>query len=356
MQVNEKIDKLIGYNDMTVSDAMKKIDENAYGILFLIDERNAIVGCITDGDVRRFLLAGNKMDKMAMDAANKHPLVAYSKEEAKRLYHQRDYVVIPIINNKNEMIDFYAGRTGKRISHIYNSLSIPVVINAGGKGTRLEPFTRVLPKPLIPIGELPIIERIIKGYCKYDCNDIHVIVNYKKDLIKAYFVDNENKYNIFWHEEQKPLGTGGGLSLLRDKIDETFFFANCDTLVTADYYDMLRFHKENENMITMICAYKSINIPYGVVEMGAEGIIENMKEKPTVSFLTNTGMYIVEPEVIQGIEKDKKIDFPEIIEEERARGRRVAAFPIRENEWSDMGQVSELEKMKMKLLGECEVI
>jgi len=170
--------------------------------------------------------------------------------------------------------------------------------------------------------------------------------------MKAYFTDNERRYNISWYDEEKPLGTGGGLSLLRGKFDSTFFFANCDALLTANYESMLKFHRENRNVITMICAYKNINIPYGVVEMGVNGAIERMKEKPLISFLVNTGIYIVEPQAIDDIEDDVAIGFPDIVEMERVKGRCVAVFSVSENDWMDMGQLPELEKMRVKLYGE----
>ena len=260
--------------------------------------------------------------------------------------------MIPVVDNGGAIVDLYNGEDGSRNQKIRNEINIPVVINAGGKGTRLDPFTRVLPKPLIPVGELPIIELIMREYQTYSCDEFHVIVNYKKDLMKAYFHDNENHYNITWYDEEKPLGTGGGLSLLRRKFDSTFFFANCDALLTSNYESMLKFHKENGNAITMICAYKNMNIPYGVVEMGINGAIENMKEKPLMSFLTNTGIYIVEPEVIDFIEDDEAIGFPDIVMRVKENGKKVAVFPVSENDWMDMGQLSELEKMRIKLYGE----
>ncbi len=227
-----------------------------------------------------------------------------------------------------------------------------MVINAGGKGTRLDPYTKVLPKPLIPVGDLPIIEHIMREYLSYSCDEFHIIVNYKKDLMKAYFADNDNHYNITWYDEEKPLGSGGGLSLLRGKFDSTFFFANCDALLTANYESMINFHKENNNVITMMCAYKNINIPYGVVDIGANGSIKEMREKPLMSFLTNTGIYIVEPEVIDDIEDGVPMGFPDIIELERKKGKKVAVFPVSESDWMDMGQLPELEKMRIKLYGE----
>lgn len=347
-----ELQKYIGIDHLTVSEAMQMIDNNASGILFLTDETGVLIGCITDGDVRRFLLSGGKMDALAVEAANQNPKVARTEDEARHLYHKKNYIVIPVVNEAGVIIDLYSGESGESSQKKRNALNIPVVINAGGKGTRLDPFTRVLPKPLIPVGELPIIELIMKEYQTYSCDDFHIIVNYKKELMKAYFSDNDNHYHITWYDEEKPLGTGGGLSLLRGKFSDTFFFANCDALLTANYESMVKFHKDNGNVITMICAYKNMNIPYGVVEMGVNGTIQEMKEKPLMSFLTNTGIYIVEPEVIDDIEDNVPMGFPDIIEIERKKGKKVAVFPVSENDWMDMGQISELEKMRIKLYGE----
>ena len=347
-----KLQKFIGNENLTVSEAMQKIDGNQLGILFITEPKGKLVGCITDGDIRRYLLAGGKMSGVAIDAANKFPKVAKSLEEARHLYHKRNYVVIPVVDKDGKVVDLYYGDTGGKVEKSHSSLNIPVVINAGGKGTRLYPFTRVLPKPLIPVGELPIIKHIMNEYQSYSCDEFHIIVNYKKELMKAYFADSENHYNISWYDEEKPLGTGGGLSLLRGKLGSTFFFANCDALLISNYENMLKFHKENGNIITMICAYKNMNIPYGVVEMGVNGSIKEMKEKPLVSFLTNTGMYIVEPEVIDDIEDGVPIDFPDIVEKERQKDKKVAVFPVSENDWMDMGQLPELEKMRIRLYGE----
>ena len=348
----DNIKEFIGSIYLTVSEAMQQIDKNSCGILFVTDEQNRLFGCLTDGDIRRYLLSGGKMSDAATDAANRSPRIAKTMEEAKLLYHKKNYIVIPIVSETGVVVDLYNGEEGEQRQKRRNSLKIPVVINAGGKGTRLDPFTRVLPKPLIPVGELPIIELIMKEYQTYCCDEFHIIVNYKKELMKAYFADDGNRYNITWYDEEKPLGTGGGLSLLRGKFNETFFFANCDALLTANYESMVKFHKANGNSITMVCAYKNINIPYGVVEMGINGAIRSMKEKPLISFLTNTGIYIVEPDVIDDIADGEAIGFPDIVDREMKKGKKVAVFPVSENDWMDMGQLSELEKMRVKLYGE----
>ena len=335
--------------DISVSEAMQKLDTNSGGTLFLVDESEKLIACVTDGDIRRYLLGGGSMDNLALEAANKEPRFGKSLVEAKHLYHQKNYVSIPIVDDDMRILDIYRG--GEIVKE-KASLHVPVVINAGGKGTRLAPYTKVLPKPLIPVGELPIIEHIMNRYQSYDCTDFHIIVNYKRDLMKAYFADNERSYNINWYDEYKPLGTGGGLSLLKGVFHDTFFFANCDVLLTADYESMLNFHKENSNVITMVCACKNLKIPYGVVDVGANGAILGMREKPVLSFLTNTGIYIVEPSVVDAMIDGEVIDFPDIVERERQRGHKVAVYPVSENDWMDMGQIPELEKMRIRLYGE----
>ena len=344
--------QFLGKENLTVSEAMQRIDNNACGILFLVNEEEVLIGCVTDGDIRRYLLAGGKMSDVAARAANRAPRVAKTQEEAQLLYNKKDYIVIPVVDADGRMMDLYFGETEEPRHKPHKPLNIPVVINAGGRGTRLDPYTRVLPKPLIPVGELPIIELIMQEYQSYECRDFHIIVNYKRDLMKAYFADCDNRYNITWYDEETPLGTGGGLRLLQGVFDSTFFFANCDALLTANYDSLVQFHKESGNIITMICAYKNMNIPYGIVEMGVNGVIEGMKEKPLVSFLTNTGIYLVEPEVIEDIGDNEIITFPEIIDRERKKGKRVAAYPVSESDWMDMGQLSELEKMRVQLYGE----
>lgn len=345
-----KINDFIASSSITVSAAMQQIDANAGGTLFLTDDDGKLIACITDGDIRRYLLSGGKMDSEAFLASNKHPRYAMTVDEAKHLFHKKNYIAIPIVDEDMTIIDIYSDFD--IVTKAKASLQIPVVINAGGKGTRLVPYTKVLPKPLIPVGDLPILEHIMNEYQSYNCTDFHIIVNYKKDLMKAYFADNDRSYNITWYDEDKPLGTGGGLSLLKGVFKETFFFANCDALLTADYESMLKFHKEHGNVITMICAYKNINIPYGVVDMGINGVIENMREKPLISFLINTGIYIVEPSVVDSMVDGAAIGFPDVVERERQKGHKVAVYPVSENDWMDMGQIPELEKMRIKLYGE----
>ncbi len=339
--------KLLINQNLTVRKAMEMLAEINPKIVFTVDG-SKLTGALTDGDVRRHLLKGGKIDDCCIAAANHNPLCAHSVDEAVDLYSARNFIAIPIVDLDYEIKDVFVGG---RQEIVASPLNIPVVINAGGRGTRLDPFTRVLPKPLIPVGELPIIEHIMQHFEAFSCNRFHVIVNYKKQLIKGFFNDSEKPYDVSWYDESKPLGTGGGLSLLKGKMHETFFFTNCDILLQSDYSAMLKFHRENNNAITMVCAYKNVTVPYGVIEMGENGTIEKMTEKPEMSFLTNTGMYIVEPYVLDDIEDDVSVGFPDIVELEMKKGRNVRVFPVPETEWLDMGQMPELEKMRERLYG-----
>lgn len=334
--------------DLTVRDAMKAIERVTPKIVFILKD-GKLLASLTDGDIRRFLLKGGKLTDMAIEAGNRKPLTATNDQDAAALYHQRNYVAIPLVDNQ-KMKGIYLGIQDAQ--NILVKLNIPVVINAGGKGTRLEPYTKILPKPLIPVGEKPIIEHIMQRFTDYGCPEFHMIVNYKKALMKAYFADCDQRYDISWYEEEKPLGTGGGLCYLKGMVHETFFFTNCDNLLLSDYESILKFHRESKNVITMICAYKNLKIPYGVVEMGLNGSIEQMKEKPELSYLTNTGIYIVEPEVLDDIEDGVAIGFPDIMKKQMEKGKKVSVYPVSENEWLDMGQLDELEKMRKRLYGE----
>ena len=335
--------------NIKIKEAMKRIDVTKPKILF-VAENNKLIGALTDGDVRRYLMAGGSIEDSVDKACNKKlKKIAHSKDEAINML-DKNYIAIPIVDDKNTILDIYIGR--KEVKTKKKKINVPVVINAGGKGTRLDPFTKILPKPLIPVGELPIIEHIMQRYEEAGCFDFSIIVNYKKQLIKSYFSEIDRKYNIHWVDENEPLGTGGGLSLLRNKIKDTFFFISCDNLLLADYEDIIRFHKKNKNDITMICARKKITIPYGIVNTNDKNVLETIEEKPEYSFLTNTAMYVIEPAILKDIKKNTRIDFPDIIKMEKEKGRKIGVYSVEEDDWLDMGVMSELEKMRIRLYGE----
>lgn len=351
---DEQLKNLIGSPEMTIVDAMEAIDHNAKGILFVTDEGRHLVGCITDGDIRRWLIKTGNLKAYISGAMNRAPKYVLETEKRKSysIMHRYKLTAIPVVNEEKKVVDviFDEDQFIERAVHVSDELSnVPVVMMAGGKGTRLYPYTKVLPKPLIPIGDIPIAERIIDQFNSVGCKDFWLIVNYRKNMIKAYFNEIEKNYSINYADEEIPLGTAGGLSLLKGKIKDTFILSNCDILIQEDFRKIYNYHKKQHNVITMVCSLKNYHIQYGVVNLGKDGSIKSMEEKPTVSFFTNTGCYIVEPEVLDKIPNNTSIGFPDIIAKYRDAGAKVGVYPISEQSWLDMGQLDTLEDMQRRL-------
>lgn len=341
-------DLLIAEED-TVLHAMERLDKIACKVLF-IQVESKLKAALTDGDVRRWILKGGNLDEKVKAVANYKPkyMSNVTRKEALNYMKQMCIEALPILDDTGAIINIITWDE-KDVSDKKEQLEIPVVMMAGGFGKRLYPYTNILPKPLIPVGEIPIAEHIINQFCQFGCKEYHLIVNHKKNMIKAYFNEIDKDYEVHYADEDKPLGTGGGLSLLKGKVNSTFILTNCDILIEEDFAKIYRLHKEQDNVITMICSLKNFSIPYGVVEIGEDGEIASMQEKPQLSFFTNTGCYIVEPDVIDALEDNTAIGFPDIIEKYKKQGKKVGVFPIGEHAWMDMGQLEELQKMQERI-------
>lgn len=334
--------------ECTMVKAMEHLGKVAKKVLFVAKD-GQFVAALTDGDIRRWILKKGNLEAKVKDIANYNPKYLYKKDKAlaKEYMKKHSIEALPILNKENDIISVVLWNDEE--IEPKRTLDAPVVIMAGGLGARLYPYTKILPKPLIPIGEIPIVEHIINRFNKYGSNQFFLVVNHKKNMIKAYFNEIEKDYEVNYADEDQPLGTGGGLSLLKGKIDDTFILSNCDILIEEDYEKIYNYHKEEHNLITMVCSLKNIKIPYGVIEISETGEIEKMREKPEFSFFTNTGMYIVEPRVIEEIEENKAIGFPDIIEKYKVAGEKIGVFPISEYSWLDMGQLDEMEEMRKRL-------
>lgn len=335
-------------DNCSIKEAMQQIDKNTKGIVYVV-KNEKLIGVITDGDVRRFLLNDGDLSERVSIIMNRFPIMLNLKHEkdAYFLMEQHKIRSLPILNEHNEIIKIYF--SNDKVELKKEVLNIPVVIMAGGKGTRLYPYTQILPKPLIPIGDKTITEHIMEHFIEYGCDKFTMIVNYKKHFIKSYFDDNEKNLNVTFEEEKEFLGTGGGLKLLYKKINSTFFMTNCDILIEEDYSKILKYHKENGNIVTMVCAVKKMVIPYGTVEMSEDSKVVGFKEKPEFSFITNTGFYVLEPEFVQMIPENTFIHITDIIQQCIVEGKNVGVYKITEEQWLDMGQLEELEKMKKTL-------
>ena len=346
-----EIKSIITEDNITIKQAISRMD-NAGKRLLLFADNNRLKGIITDGDVRRWILRNGDLDISVKAIINYNPIYIgeENRDKAIDIMKKSRIDAIPVVNYNKEIISIIF-RDEYEIKSLIEKkkIEIPVVIMAGGLGTRLYPYTKILPKPLIPIGDIPIIERIINRFRKYECREFYLAVNHKKNMIKSYFNEIEKDYEINYIEEDKPLGTGGSLYLVKDKIDKTFFVSNCDILIDADYESIYEHHKESENIITMVCAMKNMTIPYGVIELNEKGSIKNMVEKPELSFMTNTGMYLVEPEALKYIEDNTFMGFPDIIEKCMENNKKVGVYPITEKSWMDMGQLDLMQEMIARL-------
>ncbi|MBE5851344.1 MAG: CBS domain-containing protein [Lachnospiraceae bacterium] len=347
---NEEILLFIGSAEIQVIAAMRMIDANSHGILF-ITENNKLVGCVTDGDIRRWLIKTGDLNALVRNFMIKEPKYVYqvNVNDAIRICNEYEINIVPILNSQDEIVDIYIHKKHsikKRNNELHN---IPLVIMAGGKGTRLYPYTQILPKPLIPIGEKTITEWIIERFRNYGCDKVDMIVNYKKHFIESYFQDSEVPYNVGFIEEKEFMGTGGGLKLLEGRYVDTFFLSNCDILIDEDYSDIYRLHKEQNNIITMVCAIKNVTIPYGVVKMSKDGTPIGLVEKPEMSFMTNTGLYVIDSRFLDYIPRNTFIHITEIIQKCIESDENVGIYPISEENWMDMGQLEELDRMKRKL-------
>lgn len=345
-----EINKLCIAPNASVIECIKRLDETAKKIVF-VTENERLLGSITDGDIRRWILQNGNLEQPVMYVMNDKPIFVYMTErkKARHYFKEKSIQAIPVINEKEHLVDILFWDDEEEVDYQYKAIKLPVVIMAGGKGTRLYPYTKVLPKPLIPIGDLTIIERIMNQFEKFGCDEFYLTVNYKKNMLKAYLEEKSHSCQINYIEEEKFLGTGGSLYLLKDILKQTFFVSNCDILVDADYEDIIRYHKENKYKITMVTSLKNYVIPYGVVEVHNGGSIKNIIEKPEYNFQVNTGLYVLEPEVLEEIPENEFYHITELINQYVERGEKVGVYPITGNAWLDMGEVKAMEDMIQQL-------
>ena len=346
---------LISNLKISIKDAFQIISKTGEKCIIIIEENGKLLGTLSDGDLRKAILRGVHVNTSIEKIFNSKPITLskgdYSKADAKKIFLENRFDLIPIVDKKNKVVDvlvwdsvFKNDDQGK-----YGKLVAPVVIMAGGKGTRLEPFTKVLPKSLVPIHDKPIIEHIIERFTASGCSDFYLTVNYKGRILKAYFEELKHDYSVSFVNESEPLGTAGSLKKLEGRFDAPFFVTNCDILIDADYTNLYKFHNKEKNDITLVASAKEYIIPYGTCELTDDGHLSHINEKPKYDFLVNTGLYILDPDVITLIPKNKFYHITHLIEDAKNRGKKVGVFPIDDEAWIDVGQWAEYKKAIEKL-------
>jgi dTDP-glucose pyrophosphorylase/CBS domain-containing protein len=335
--------RLIGENTEII-EALKKMDQTGFRSL-LVARKNKFVGILSIGDIQRAIINDIPLNTCIGQILRKNPRIASEQTNKQNLReemikYRMEFMPIISANGNIDDIIFWEDVFASTINYS-QQLDIPVVIMAGGKGSRLKPLTNILPKPLLPLGDKTMIEHIVDNFNAAGCQRFFISVNYKAKMIRDYFKDIDNSISNFtFLEETKPLGTAGSLHLLAGKINESFFITNCDILINDDYYEMLRYHQDSQNEMTIIVALKHYYIPYGIIESGARGRLIKIDEKPEYTFKINSGMYIMEPHLISEIPANQQIHITDLIATIHARKGKIGVFPVSEKSWTDIGEWS----------------
>lgn len=340
---------------LNIVDCLERLDVTAKGILFVTDSDNKLVGCLTDGDIRRWILKNGNLDGNAGLFMHRDPKYLYenNRSSAKKLMEGHRISSLPIVDSEMHIIDILfdvrsdSGEQGKISSKVL--CNTDVIIMAGGKGTRLFPYTKILPKPLIPIGDIPILERIMERFYSFGADRFYLTVNYKKEMIRSYFHEIVKPYRIVFVEETLPLGTAGSIRLIDKKFDNPVIVTNCDILIDADYGQVLGHHLTSGNDMTIVSSLKNTIIQYGVLHTKEQGIVTSMEEKPHLSNFINTGMYIINPEYLNWIPNNEVFHMTQLAQMMIEKGKKVGMYPISENSFLDMGQFEEMKKMEEKI-------
>lgn len=351
MELSEKIRRKIVPAETTIIQTMKQMDERTTK-LFLVFEGDKFLGIITNGDLQRAIIANTSFDtpikKIVSWKGKRYAHVGDDRERIKEWMIEKRAELMPVLDANKDLVDVvFWDEVLSDTPTIDNrpKIELPVVIMAGGKGTRLKPITNVIPKPLVPVGDKTILEVIMDQFENIGCHKFYMSVNYKADMMKYYLSQLDHRYDIEFFLEDKPLGTIGSVSLLKGKITTPFFVSNCDSINEQDYRDVWDYHVQNHNDMTIVTMVKSFNIPYGVIETGEDGLMTALKEKPELTYQVNTGVYILNPELIDKIPHGEFFHITHLMEKVQATGGRVGCFPVSEHSWKDMGEWPEYLKM-----------
>ncbi len=349
MKKQDKINLITIAPDISMLDTLKLMDKIDKKLL-IVQGNESFMGLLSIGDIQRAIINNIDLETPIQKILRKNIKVAHVNDSIDAIKHimmQFRTECIPVLNDDRQLVDvfFWEELFNEKISKKSKKLNTPLVIMAGGKGTRLKPFSNIIPKPLFPLGEGTIIEKIIENFHNYSIPVYFISINHKADMIKQYLKDNlKLSIEINYVQENEPLGTAGSLSLLKDKLENDFFVSNCDIIIHQDYGEIYDYHVQNKNDITIVAALKHYTIPYGTIETGIDGRLIALSEKPEFTHMINSGMYILNPNVLSLIPENSFYHITELIDDAVKSGKRVGVFPVSEKSWSDIGEWQEYKK------------
>ncbi len=339
----ENVLKICIHANKTLVDALNNLESEETQIVLIIDSDKKLLGTISDGDIRRHLITGNSLLTKVSEVMNKN-FISIKKEENKQkiLYLMKEKGInqIPVIDESGQILDLILL---KELIEVKDFLENPVLIMAGGMGSRLRPFTENCPKPMLKVGEKPILEILLEQFIEHGFSNFYISVNYLKDQIIEYFEDGQKwSVNIKYLIEENPLGTAGALSLLPKDLDKPFVVINGDILTKFNIRQLIDFHHKNLSDLTICAREYEVKVPFGVIE--TEGIeLKQIIEKPSYKHYINAGVYTFSHELLKIIPENKPIDMPVLIEKLQSLNKKIIICPIHEY-WIDIGRHETLDK------------
>lgn len=340
-------EKALISKDASIRDVLEVISNESYRIALVVDDTRILLGTISDGDIRRALLAGKTLDSSAWEIMNNNPLTAApadSREEISNRLINNDILCLPVIEN-GKVVELETLNNIVKAKKFDN----PIFLMAGGFGTRLKPLTDETPKPLLKVGNKPILEIIIDKFIDEGFSNFYISTHFLAEKIVDHFGDGSLKgVSIEYIHEKRPMGTAGALGLLpQDKINSPIIMMNGDLLSKVNFADLLSYHHENSGEITMCISEYEFQVPYGVINIDKERL-KGIDEKPSHKFFINAGIYVVEPSVISRINDNAYIDMPTLLDEMIENDIEINVFPIHEY-WLDVGRIDDFNKAKEEI-------
>ncbi|WP_289102333.1 nucleotidyltransferase family protein [uncultured Marinobacter sp.] len=340
--------KALVNSDATLEQAIEVLDKAALRIALVVDANDTLLGTLTDGDVRRALLKHLSLDTQVNQVMNATPKTAeqsWTESRILAVMEQHELLQLPLVDSEKRVVGL-ANLHDILNKHRHDN---PVFLMAGGFGTRLRPLTNNCPKPMLKVGDKPILEQILLNFVEAGFHRFYISTHYMPEVIRDYFGDGEKwGISIQYVHEDEPLGTGGALGLLpHDEINQPLFMMNGDLLTSLNLHSFLEFHETHNGVATMCVREYEHQVPYGVITSeGAQ--IKSMIEKPVHRFFVNAGIYLLDPALVKSVEPGTRIDMPTLLEREIDRGKAVNMFPIHEY-WLDIGRMDDFNKAQTEV-------
>lgn len=341
--MKRNLEDILIHSNCTIREVLEKLNIGGKGIVLVVDEKHRLIGTITDGDVRRAILSGASIEDKINGIVHRNPVYVkedIANEEIKDIFIRSAVKQIPVVNKEGVVINLIS------INDILlpEGKENPVIIMAGGLGTRLKDLTKEIPKPMLKVGQDPILHHIINNFKRYGYNKIIITVNYKANIIENYFQDGyAYGVKISYIREKERLGTAGGIKLAQDYLAKPFFVINGDVFTNLNVDNMMQYHLKNKFDLTIAVRQYTYKIPYGVIEANEKMVI-NIKEKPEEEYLINGGIYCLNPEVIELIPDEQYYEITDLINDCIEKGLKVGYYEIEEY-WMDIGRLEDYYKV-----------